>query len=75
MRRGRPSNNSQRARVGITVMVDPMLLDEIVENIEGNSRSEILRKCITEGYQILSKKEARQKGKGELAHPPQPPLR
>ena len=59
MRRGRPSNNSHRSKVGVTVMLDPNLLNEITENIKANSRSEILRKCIAEGYKILASQHKR----------------
>ena len=53
-------------------MVDPVLLNEIVENIEGNSRSEILRKCIEKGYHILSNQASQDRGRGLiLSSPPQ----
>lgn len=44
-----------RPLVQIPISLDPDLLDRIVKDIKGDSRTEKLRLCITEGYKVLKR--------------------
>jgi hypothetical protein len=44
-----------RPLVQIPIGIDPDLLDAIIKNVKGDSRTEKLRLCITKGYELLKR--------------------
>jgi hypothetical protein len=47
----------QRHFVGITLYIDPELLQDVNDNIQGKTQTEKLRLCVQEGYERLTVKE------------------
>jgi len=43
-----------RALVQISMCVDPDLLESINQNIKGKTQNEKLRRCVLEGYVVLT---------------------
>ena len=46
-----------RALVSITISVDPDLIQQINDDVEGKSQSARIRKCLEKGYETLAKRE------------------
>jgi len=44
-----------RPLVQIPIGIDPDLLDAIIKEVKGDSRTEKVRLCITEGYKVLKR--------------------
>jgi len=42
-----------RLLVGITVYLDPNMLEAINTRVNGKSQSEKIRKCVEEGFKVL----------------------